>query len=104
MEAQAINTAVQAGASFEKLSIIGVLFLIILVLTYLLTNRKKQDELMNEDREKLNDALERIATASENNNTLTREMIQFHKDIIQRDLSEIKGKQDQCLQNCKRSI
>ena len=100
MEAQAINTAVQAGASFEKLSIIGVLFLIILVLTYLLTNRKKQDELMNGDREKLNDALERIATASENNNALTREMIQFHKDIIQRDLSEIKGKQDKCLQNC----
>jgi uncharacterized membrane protein len=64
MEAQAINTAVQAGASFEKLSIIGVLFLIILVLTYLLTNRKKQDEIMTEDREKLNDALERIATAS----------------------------------------
>ena len=103
MEAQAINTAVQAGASFEKLSIIGVLFLIILVLIYLLTNRKKQDDLMNGDREKLNDALERIATASENNNALTREMIQFHKDIIQRDLSEIKGKQDQCLQNCRRA-
>ena len=103
MEAQAINTAVQAGASFEKLSIIGVLFFIVLVLTYLLTNRKKQDELMNGDREKLNDALERIATASENNNSLTREMIQFHKDIIQRDLSEIKGKQDQCLQNCRRA-
>lgn len=103
MEAQAINTAVQAGASFEKLSIIGVLFLIILVLTYLLTNRKKQDDIMNEDREKLNDALERIATASENNNALTREMIKFHKDIIQRDLSEIKGKQDQCLQNCRRA-
>ncbi len=104
MDTGAIQTAVQAGSAFEKLSIIGVLFLIILVLTFLLTSRRKQDDLMNQDRQKLNDALERIATSSENNNALTSQMIQFHKDIIQRDLGEIKIKQDQCLQNCRRSV
>lgn len=103
MDAGAIQTAVQAGSAFEKLSIIGVLFLIILVLTFLLTSRRKQDDLMNQDRQKLNDALERIATSSENNNALTSQMIQFHKDIIQRDLGEIKSKQDQCLQLCRKA-
>jgi len=102
MEVEAINTAVQASASFEKLSIVGVMFIIIVILSYVVTVRKKQDDLMNEDREKLNDALERIATSSENNNLLTREMIQFHKEIIQRDLHDIKNKQDQCLQICNR--
>lgn len=109
MEAELITSSVGAAQAFEKLGIIGIMFIVIVGLIYALGTRKKQDE-------KFTSALERIATASESQIEIMHEMNDFYKDVIsrglddhKRDLNEVKQHvmatqtaQQQCLQLCRR--
>ena len=109
MQAELIGTTVTSAQAFEKLGIVGIMFIVIFGLIYALGARKKQEE-------KFTNALDRIANASEVQSENMREMNSFYKDVISRSLEtnklaldDIKNHvvatqtaQQQCLQICNR--
>lgn len=90
MDASVIDV-VNAGSAMEKLSIIGMLSVALGVTFYMLKDKKTLDE-----------ALTRIASAMEQNNKMTELMTDFHKEILQVRLEEIKNKQDRILEELLR--
>lgn len=91
MDAVSILDLVNAGGAIEKLSIIGFLSIALGVTFYMLRDKKTLDE-----------AITRIASAMEQNNEMTRIMTEFHKDLLQQRLDEIKHKQEKILEEILR--
>lgn len=91
MEGASVIDVVNAGSAMEKLSIIGMLSVALGVTFYMLKDKKTLDE-----------ALTRIATAMEQNNKMTELMTDFHKEILQVRLEEIRNKQDRILEELLR--
>jgi len=91
LEGASVIDVVNAGSAMEKLSIIGMLSVALGVTFYMLKDKKTLDE-----------ALTRIATAMEQNNKMIELTMDFHKEILQVRLEEIRNKQDRILEELLR--
>lgn len=87
MGAEELSVITNTAKGFQELSISGVLFLAVAVLIFTLRDKRKLDE-----------SMDRIASAMESNNTLNKTMMEFMQDSLMDKLEEIRNKQDRLIE------